>query len=478
MNLHDFIRVLRTRWVTVCIAAALVLVSTLIYTAVQTPIYQASTRLFVSTTFGASATDLYQGNRLAQERVLSYTQLIMGETLAERTINRLNLNMSASTLKARVKAQAKPNTVLIDVSVSDPSPLQARDIANALSEEFVALVRELETPSQGAQPDARVVIEQRAKTPSKPVVPNPLRNLALGTVLGLLVGLGLALLRELLDNTFKERNTLEKVSGAGVIGVTPFDKGRRADPIITFDQDNSPSAEAFRKLRTNLHFLSVDDPPRLICITSSVPNEGKSTTSANIALALAEAGKHVLLVDGDMRRPSLAKYLNLVGSVGFSTVLSGAASLDDVVQKTKFANLMVLTAGPTPPNPSELLGSLVAKRLLSEMRSRFDYVIIDSAPLLAVTDGAILAAEADGVIVMVRANKTKRDQLVHSMKLLADVGANTLGTVLSMVPTRGSQSYNYYHYAPGYSDRDPLKADASTERELNQTVAEDSKTQT
>lgn len=451
MNLNEFIRVLRTRWVTTGVAMAIILLVTVIYTAVQTPIYQASTRLFVSTTFGASATDLYQGNRLAQERVLSYTQLIMGETLADRTINRLNLQMSATSLKASVKAQAKPNTVLIDVSVSDPSPLQARDIANALSDEFVAMVRELETPSQGAQADARVVVEQRAKTPSKPAFPNPVRNIALGTALGLLVGIGLALLKELLDNTFKERTTLEQVSGTGVIGITPFDKSRRTDPVIAFENDNSPSAEAFRKLRTNLQFLSVDDPPRMICVTSSVPNEGKSTTSVNISLALAEAGNEVLLIDGDMRRPSLAKYLDLVGSVGFSTVLSGAAPLDDVLQKTKLNNLTALTAGPTPPNPSELLGSLAAKRLLSELRLRFDYVIIDSAPLLAVTDGAILAAEADGVIVMVRANKTKREQLVHSIQLLKNVGANMLGTVLSMVPTRGGQSYNYYHYAPGYA---------------------------
>ena len=127
-------------------------------------------------------------------------------------------------------------------------------------------------------------------------------------------------------------DALERISGTGVVGVVPFDKTRRQQPAIGFDNDNSAGAEAFRKLRTNLQFLSVDNPPRLIVVTSSMPNEGKTTTAINIALALAEADHEVLLVDGDMRRPSLGKYLDLVGSVGFSTALSGVAPLDEVLQ--------------------------------------------------------------------------------------------------------------------------------------------------
>lgn len=466
MSLHDFIKVLRNRWITICVTALLIILASVSYTLTQTPIYQASTRLFVSTTSGSTTSDLYNANRLSQERVLSYTELVMGQTLAQRTIDRLNLDMSASSLAARVGAKANPDTVLIDVFVRDPSPVRARDIANALSDEFVVMVAELETPIRGARPDARVVVEQRATIPLAPVVPKKVRNLVLGVLLGAMLGVGLAVLRDLTDNTVKSQDTLEEATGTGVVGFIPFDKALHESPAISFDTDNSGTAEAFRKLRTNLQFLSVDNPPRLIVITSATPSEGKTTTSINIALALAEADHNVVLVDGDLRRPRLAKHLNLLGSVGFSTALSGAAALEEVLQTTRYPRLTVLTAGPIPPNPSELLGSTVAKNLLGELRSQFDYVIIDSAPVLAVTDSAILATETDGAIMVARAGKTKRDQLAHATGMLRDVGAPLLGAVLSMMSTRGSGGYNYYYYGRSYGDKQPERieptADAKT----------------
>lgn len=457
MDLHDFVRLVRTRWVTICITAVVTLIGAIIYTVVTTPLYEASTRLFVSTTSGQTTNDLYQGNRLSQDRVLSYTELVMGTTLAQRTIDRLNLDMSAGELRENVVAKSKPGTVLINVSVVDESPVRARDIANALSDEFVAMVRELETPARGGTPEARVVVEQRATIPGSPVVPKPLRNIAMGFALGIMLGVGIAVLRGLLDNTVKDKEILEELTSSGVVGMVPFDKTRRQDPAITFEADSSPTAEAFRKLRTNLKFLSVDDPPRLIVVTSSVPNEGKSTTSINIALALAEADHRVLLVDGDMRKPSLDKYLDVVGSAGFSTVLSGAASLDEVVQESKFPRLSILASGPIPPNPSELLGSTAAKKSLSEMRVRYDYVIIDTPPVLAVTDSSILSAEADGALILARAGKTKREQLTHAVETLNDVGAKILGTILTMVPTSGRSAYSYGYYYRSYdSQRDQL----------------------
>ena len=453
MNLQQFLKVLRSRWITICVAALVPVLGAVVYTLIQTPLYQASTRLYVSTTAGSSVSDLYSGNRLSQERVLSYIQLLKGETLAQRTVDRLDLDMNADELAARVNASSKPNTVLISVDVLDPSPIRARDIANALSDEFVVMVRELETAAEGDRPEARVVVEQRASVPTAPEVPKKKRTLALGIALGAMLGVGLAFLREQLDNTIKSPEDLEEVAGTGVIGYIPFDKNLATDHAIAFDTDNGGAAEAFRKLRTNLQFLAVDNPPRLMVITSSSPSEGKSTTAINIALALAEAEHNVVLVDGDLRRPRLASYLDLVGAVGFSTVLSGGASLDDVLQQTKFSQLTVLTAGSIPPNPSELLGSLAAKKLFSELRVKFDYIIVDSAPLLAVTDGAILAAEADGAIVAVRAQKTKRDQLAHAIGMLRDVDAKLLGAVLTMLPTRGSGSYRYnYYYSGSYGD--------------------------
>jgi capsular exopolysaccharide synthesis family protein len=467
LNLQDFAKLLRSRWITVCVTILVAVLGAFAVTLLTTPLYQASTRLYVSTTTGGSAVELYQGNRLSQERVLSYTELLMGETLAQRTIDKLGLNMNADLLRKRVKATAKPDTVLIDVKILDESPVRARDTANALSDEFVAMVRELETPEGASRPDARVIVEQRASIPLTPVSPNMTRNLLGGLALGILAGIGLAVLRDLLDNTIKEPETFEEITGAGIVGSIPLDKERRKHPAINFDRENSAIAEAFRKLRTNLQFLSVDNPPRVIVVTSSMPSEGKSTTAINIALALAEAEHTVLLVDGDMRRPTLDRYLDLVGPVGFSTVLSGGASLSEAQQKTRFPGLTVLTSGATPPNPSELLGSMAAKKVLSEMRAQFDYVIVDSSPLLAVTDAAILAAGADGVLIMARFGQTKREQLTHAVGNLENVGASLLGAIFTMMPARGNVSYRYSYYGDDSARRPSSREQPAKPAALN-----------
>ncbi|MGU3497926.1 polysaccharide biosynthesis tyrosine autokinase [Mycobacterium sp. C31M] len=449
MNLNDILKMLRSRWITVCTVTIVAVLAATVYSLITTPLYQASTRLFVSTSAGSSLSETYQGNRFSQERVVSYAELIKGRTLAQRTVDKLELDMSAETLQQKISASAKLDTVLINVSVLDESPVRARDIANALSDEFVNLVRELETPEGGTRPDARVVVEQRASMPERPIVPQTGRNIAIGLLLGIALGIGAAVLRDLLDNTVKTREQLEEITHAGIVGIIPLDKERRKQPAISFDTDNSGISEAFRKLRTNLQFLSVDSPPRVIVVTSSMPTEGKSTTAINIALALAEAEQNVVLVDGDLRRPMLHKYLGLVGAVGVSTVLSGQTTLDQALQKTRFPGLTVLTSGAVPPNPSELLGSQSAKHLLAALREQFDYVIVDTTPLLAVTDAAILAACADGVLVMARYGQTRRDQLSHAVGNLRDVDAPLLGSVFTMLPSRGISSYSYV-YGYGY----------------------------
>lgn len=458
-------QLLRSRWLIICVTIVIAVLGSVAYTLLTTPLYQASTRLFVSTNSSASANEMYQGTLFSQQRVISYTKLIMGETLARRTIDKLDLDMSPATLQAKVKASAPPDTVLIDVTVLDESAVRARDIADALSDEFVVMVGELETPEEGAKPDARVVVEQHASIPADPVIPKPTRNIAIGAALGALLGFGLAVLRDRFDNTIKNRQVLEGIADVGLVGNIPFDKDCKNESAISFASDHSPIAEGFRELRTNLQFLEVDNPPRVLVVTSSLPNEGKTTTAINLALALAEAEHSVVLVDGDMRRPKLDKRLDLVGRVGLSTVLAGRVALDDVLQKSRFPGLTVLTSGAVPPNPSELLGSLAAKKIMSEMRARFDYVIVDSSPLLAVTDAAILAAASDGVLVIARFAGTKRDQLAHAIGNLRNVGAPILGAVFTMTPAQGKGSYNYSYYGDaGSSPAISWRAESSRSR--------------
>lgn len=448
MNLQNILRILRTRWIPIAAAIVVAMLGTVIITATTTPLYKSSTRLFVSTYAGTSLTDTYQGNLFSQERINSYTVLLTGEVLAQRTVDALHLDISPQALRKEITARSKAGTVLIDVDILDPSPVRARDIANTLSSEFVAMVKQLETSGDGNLPDTRVVVEQPASVSSSPAVPNLIRNLGLGLVAGVLLGVALAVGLDVVDSTVKKLDDLESITGTSVVGEIPVDKPRRTTPAISFANDNSRIAESFRKLRTNLSFLAVDNPPRVIVVTSSIPNEGKTTTAINLALALAEADNNVLLVDGDMRRSMVQDYLKLDGSVGLSTVLSGAIPLSEALQETTFPGLTVLTAGATPPNPSELLASQAAKKLLAELRGQFDYVIVDSSPLLAVTDGTLLAANADGALLLARYGKTRRDQLTHASEALSNVGAALLGAVFTMTPTRNSSSYagSYYYY--------------------------------
>ncbi|MFZ2176781.1 MAG: polysaccharide biosynthesis tyrosine autokinase [Rhodococcus sp. (in: high G+C Gram-positive bacteria)] len=446
MEIQDYLRILQARWKIIAITTVVAILGALGASLLTTPIYEASTRMFVSTSSGASVNEIYQGNLFSQQRVTSYTKLLTGETLAQRTIDKLGLDMSAPALASQVKATSAPDTVLIDVKVQDPSPERARDIANALSDEFVVMARELETPERGGAPSARVVVEQQAQTPSVAVSPKTKRNLALGAAVGLLLGIALAVLRDRLDNTVKDRLTVEELAGSALIGTIPFDKDRQTEQAINFAESNSSSAESYRELRTNLQFLEVDNPPRVIVVTSSLPTEGKTTTAINIALVLAEAGQKVCLVEGDLRKPRVSKYLGVVGSVGLSSVLAGKASLDNVLQTTKYQGLAVLASGPIPPNPSELLGTATARHVLANLRERFDYVIIDASPLLPVTDAAVLTAMADGALIIARHAETKRDQLARAVGNLHSVGATILGTIITMTPSRGRGVYEYKYY--------------------------------
>ncbi len=446
---EDWLRLLRSRWITICLSLVVTVLGAIVINWKTTPLYEASTRLFVSTTPASAESylsEIYAGASFSQERIKSYTALLRGETLHQRTIEKLGPEMNDMT--ATVKASAETGTVLIDLSVVDESPIRARDFANAMSDEFVVMVEELETREGSTTSFSGVIVEQAATAPETPVVPKKERNIAIGVLAGLILGIGLAVTRELFDKTVKNSGPLEQITGAKLLGSIPFDKKRQKEPAANFDsEDDSPTAEAFRKLRTHVQFLSTDNPPRVIVVASAMPSEGKSTTAINLALALVEAGHSVLLLDADMRRPTLAGRVNLVDSVGLSTVLSNQASLDEVLQESSFPGLTVLAAGDTPSNPSELLGSMAAKQLFSDVRARFDYVIVNSPPLLAVTDPAVLAVNADGVLLLARFGKTTRGELAHATRNLKDLGASIFGAVFTMVPEASvpySYSYGYY----------------------------------
>ncbi|MGB3370197.1 MAG: polysaccharide biosynthesis tyrosine autokinase [Rhodococcus sp. (in: high G+C Gram-positive bacteria)] len=447
MEIQDYLQILRARWMVIVVTVAVAVLGALAVSLLTTPTYQSCSRVFVSTSGGSTVSESYQGNLFSQQRVASYSELVTGETLASRTIDDLGLSMSPAALASKVTATSTPDTVLLDICVVDSAPALASGIANSLASQLTTLVRELETPEDGGSPAAGVRLVEEAKESATPVSPKTTRNLALGAAVGLLLGIALAVLRDRLDNTIKTRIRLEAASKTPLVGTLPFDKTLKETAVVKFGAGHSPSAEAYRELRTNLQFLEVDHPPRVIVVTSAVPAEGKTTVAVNLALALAEAGHHVALVEGDLRRPRVSKYLNLIGSVGLSTVLANQADLSDVLQPTPSEGLEVLASGPLPPNPSELLGSEASRRVIEELRGRFDYVIIDGAPLLPVTDSALLTTHSDGALMVARFGHTTESEVGRAVGNLETIGAHILGAVFTMMPAgrKGSDNYSYYY---------------------------------
>jgi capsular exopolysaccharide synthesis family protein len=360
--------------------------------------------------------------------------------------DRLKLALTEQELAAKISADAPLNKVLINVHVTDHDPVQAERLANAVARQFNTVVEATDNNDTTGKPLVKLTTIHPATVPSAPITPNKVLNLGLGLVLGLLVGIGVAVLREVLDNTVKNPSDFEEL-GVPVLGHVPFDKRTSRMPIAFRSDLHGARSEAFRQLRTNLQFVDVDNPPRIIAVTSAIPGEGKTSTAINLAAALAEAGSRVCLIEADLRRPSVAKVLGLVGDVGFTTVVIGKAPLESVLQNAG-RNLAVLTSGPIPPNPSELLLSKHAKQIIADISAKVEYTIIDTPPLLPVTDGAEIAAIADATLLVHRAAKTTRDQAGRSVEALAKVGRKPVGVVLNMI-TRGAGKYDYqygYYY--------------------------------
>ena len=450
MELRDYLRILRRRWRLIVACLVLAVAAAAVVTFRTTPQYQSSAQLFVSTS-SSSSTDAYQGSLFSTQRVASYADLVGGQELAERVISSLGLDVGPGELSAKVSASAVPETVLLDISVTDPDPQTAQSLAQAYSRELADLVAELETPPGQTEPVLKATIVDAADLPGSPVSPQPLRNLGLAAVLGLLLGFGIAVLREILDTTVKTADDVTAAAHASILAAIAFDPETSKRPLVSSLGSHEPRVEAFRVLRTNLQFVDIDTPHKAFVVTSSVPGEGKSTTAVNVALSMAQAGQRVLLVDGDLRRPQVATMLGLESAVGVTSVLLGKIDADDAIQHHE-TGLHVLASGPIPPNPAELLQSQAMHELLAKLRPGYDAIIIDAPPLLPVTDAALLASQTDGALLVVRHGRTTREQLHGAHQRLAGVDASALGVVFNMVPRKRGGHYGYgYGYGYGYA---------------------------
>ncbi|MEV7003542.1 polysaccharide biosynthesis tyrosine autokinase [Streptomyces sp. NPDC093982] len=453
MDLHGFLKVLARRWLTVVACLVTAIGTAVVTTTLSAPLYEARTQLFVATRASDDTTQLNQGQNFSQARVQSYAAIVATRQVTEPVVKELRLDTTPEELASRIRAVAPLNTVLINITVQDSEPRRAALIANAVAVQFSAIVERLETPKPAASPrrpgktpstatsPVSLGITQEAVPPTGPVSPRPLMNLALGTLSGLVLGAGLVALRETLDTTFKMSESLNEFTALPGLGAIPYDRKVPKWPLASAD-GHSTRAEAFRKLRTNLQFSQVNDRPRTIVVTSSVPGEGKTNTAVNLALALAEAGVSTCLVDADLRHPCVAGVFGLIRDAGLTTMLIGQATFKEVVQPV--GPLDVLTSGPVPPNPTELLSSTRMEEVLREMADTYEVVVVDTAPLLPVADTLGLASLTHGALLVVRAASTRRDQVRMATESLDRVGVRVLGTVFNMAPSLRGERYGPY----------------------------------
>lgn len=452
MELRDYLRILHRNWILLLVLLIAGTGAGTAYALLQTPTYTASTSLYVSVrTEGAATGELVQGTTFARQMVTSYVDVIPTSLVLSPVIDELGLDETPAQLASRVEATTPLNTVLIDITVTDAEPERAAEIANAIASSFTSAVQNtIERPvnEDDASP-VQVTITQPATTPEKPSSPNVPLYIAIGALLGLALGVGVSVLRAVLDTRVHTLHDLEQLTDKPMLGGIAYDSEASKRPLIVHADPRSPRAESFRTLRTNLQFLNVENGPRSFVVSSAGPGEGKSTTTANLAIALAETGARVALIDGDLRLPRVADYMGLEGGVGLTDVLIGRVHLADAIQQWGTGKLFVLTSGPVPPNPSELLGSTAMDNVLAALTEHFDYVLVDAPPLLLVTDAAVLSKKTRGVIMVAASGKTKKQELQGAFRTLDTAGGALLGVVVTMLPTRGPDSYGYGAYTYG-----------------------------
>ncbi len=319
---------------------------------------------------------------------------------------------------------------------------------------FDAIIKKIK--EQDITQDIRTVnvwVVEKAEVPKAAAKPNKPRNVLLGFVIGLLGGIGLAFFVEYLDNTIKSAEDVEAKLGVPVLGIVPLLKtGESKMEEILLKEPHSVFAENYKVLRTAILLSSAVTPPKNILVTSAAPGEGKTVTSVNLAMTIAQAAHSVLLIDSDLRKPRIHKIFGLDNSKGLSTYLAGASDMN-IIFKEKASNLNIIPSGPLPPNPSELLSSGKMYELMRALNEKFDIIIWDAAPLLTVTDSLVLSKLLDGTIIVTRAGQTTYESVSRALKSVNDIEAHFLGVVINGLDVRKNEHY-YRYYSYGYGDKD------------------------
>ena len=516
MELREYIAIgIRWLWL-IILAAFLAGASAYFWSKAQSPVYRAESILIVDTGLnsGSELQSLYTGARLAH----SYVERLTNQEVLEDAVTNLGLAIDPKSLRSGVSVSIIQDTELIQLQVTNTSPQIASDLANeiptvfarrnleqqlarfasskaSLEEELAAIQVELEQAEiqleQAGDTDeasltqlntnllalrdthsrllqsyedlriaeatsiSNVLIDQRAEPPTRPISPNTRTNAMLAAVVGAMMAVAVAFVAEYFDDTIKSPEGIEAATGLSTLGtIRRLKVNNPADVLVVATEPRSPTAEAYRQLRTNLQYSGVDTELKTILVTSANAAEGKSTTASNLATALAQSGKKVILVDADMRRPTLHTLFGVDGSRGLSNLIVSGRLDQAFLKHTLIPNLMLLPAGRIPPNPAEFLGSERMKEVIGWLKDQANYIIFDSPPLLAVTDGAIMSQMTDTMILVASAGQTQYGTLAAAVKQIQALGSRIAGVVVNKVNVNSLQSYSYYYYQQEYGSDD------------------------
>jgi capsular exopolysaccharide synthesis family protein len=516
MELRDYLAVLRNKRWLILAAGVLVALTALALSLIQTPVYQASARLLLEPTqsvFDSTnrppvdvPTEIQRlKSRPVQDAVraeVGAAPKVQAIQVEKTQVIRLSTESTSATRAANI-ANAYANAYIsyrvqqaVDQLERATGPVRER--IDALDREIKPLQDEIAALPAGPARDAKslelspkinsllgnqssfratldklqidaalksggVQVVGPAVVPNNPVRPNPVRNGLLGLSVGLLFGVGFAFLLENLDDSIKTKDDLARTVGdVTVLGVIPAISGwksRTESKLVSRDEPSSPAAEAYRSLRTSIQFMGLDRKLQVLQVTSPNASEGKTTTLANLAVALGQAGQTVAILSCDLRRPRIHEYFGLSNAVGFTSVLLGEAPLASALQRVpNVPRVVLLASGRLPPNPSELLASRRTADLFGALREKVDIILVDSPPVLPVTDAAVLSTSVDGTLLVAMAGQTTTKDVIRSMEILRNVDTTVVGAVLNGATAESGYGYGYGYYAEepgnGHNGRD------------------------
>lgn len=441
MTLHDYFSALRKRW-------ALLLVLTILgaalgygYGTLQTDTYRAQSSVVIVPARGDTTSELVQGSNYVQGLVATYTVVATSPVVLDRVIASLGLDTTSRDLARIVSVSSPLDTTVLEIAVSGADPGQITRIANAVSNELADAVENLSPQTTSSGPAVRVEQISPASEPRSPIAPNTRLLAVIGALIGLLAAAVIAILRQVLTTRLVSRADIAEVTDIAVLGQIPVNTTGVPLAVAVRDTASGSLAEAVRTVAASLRFANVDGEARVVLVTSPESGDGKSSIALTLAAIAAEQDQRVLLIDADLRRGTVADVTGFEGAVGLTTVLLGDVTLDDATEAWGESGLRVLTSGATPPNPGQLLASGHLRQLLAQVREEFDLVVVDSPPVLAVSDALWLAPAVEGIIVVARSRRTKREALARTLAELEATRTRIMGIVLNDVKRVASSPY-------------------------------------